>query len=184
MNRFALCILLIWLLAPSSVLASDSGASAIKGSLLPRFSTGGQWINSASAASITSTLVADGAIAPITWAATSGSLPPGITLSPNGAFLGTSTATVQHGFVAQVIDGSGASASASFVIDINANATLGSVQSMSFTAGSTGLPVNFTPPDLHTTPAERYRTAIIAAQVFLLRQQGPSVFLSHHVTAR
>lgn len=158
MSRFALCTVLIWLVALSSALVRDAGASELKGSLLPRFSTGGQWINSASAAPINSTLVADGAIAPITWAATSGALPPGITLSPNGAFTGTSTAIGRHDFVAQIVDGAGASASATFVIDINANVTAGSVQPMSFTAGSTGLPVNFTvylPPN-YASSTRRY----------------------------
>lgn len=160
MNRFALCTLLVWLVAPSSAaLARDPGTSALAGTLLPRFSTGGQRINSASAAPITTTLVADGAVAPVTWAASSGSLPPGITLSPNGTFSGTSTATGQHGFVARIVDGSGASASAAFVIDINANVTFGSVEPMSFTAGSTGLPVNFTvylPPSYASSATRRY----------------------------
>lgn len=144
MNRFVLWTLLVCLISPSSALAQDSDLSAVQGALLPRFSTGGQWINSANAAPITSTLVADGAIAPVTWTTTLGSLPPGIILNPSGAFTGTSTATGQHEFSAQVVDGSGASASASFVIDINAGATVGTVQPMSFTAASTGLPVNFT----------------------------------------
>lgn len=143
MQRLLSCVFLAFLALIHAAAAADLNAATPAGTLAPRFSTGGQWLNSAINTPINSTLVADSALAPIAWSVTAGALPPGMSLSASGAFTGTSTATGEHAFVARITDGSGVPASAEFVISINASATAGSVQQLSFVAASTGLPVNF-----------------------------------------
>lgn len=154
MIHLAACTCLL-VIAPAIALAGDAVPA---GALAPRFSTGGQWVNVATNGAVISTLVADGASAPISWTLVSGALPPGISLSPTGSFIGTSSTPGEHAFVAQVEDASGVPSSASLVISVNANAIAGSVQPQSFTATSTGLPVNFTvylPPG-YASSSRRY----------------------------
>ncbi len=64
------------------------------------------------------TLVASGGTAPYSWSATSGSLPPGVSLATSGIITGTPTTAGIYTFTARVTDALGDSASASFTITI------------------------------------------------------------------
>lgn len=53
------------------------------------------------------TLVAAGGVGPYTWTLVSGTLPPGLTLNPDGSITGTPTATGTFVFVVHVVDSDG-----------------------------------------------------------------------------
>ncbi len=69
----------------------------------------------------TATLAASGGTAPYSWSVTSGSVPPGMTLSPStGVISGTPTASGTFAFTAQVSDGNSRTASKALSITVGA----------------------------------------------------------------
>jgi Putative Ig domain len=64
------------------------------------------------------TLATSGGSAPVTWSLISGSLPPGVSLSPSGLIAGTPSDAASSTFTAQVMDSAGASAAATFSVVI------------------------------------------------------------------
>jgi uncharacterized protein (TIGR03437 family) len=66
-------------------------------------------------------LIVSGGTPPLTWTVKAGNLPPGITIDPKSGLLsGTPTALGPYNFTIQVVDNTGAIASQSFSITINA----------------------------------------------------------------
>jgi len=66
------------------------------------------------------TLVAANGAPPYTWQLTSGALPPGLALTPDGALAGTPTSTGDFTFAVAVADSTSATATASLTIDVSA----------------------------------------------------------------
>jgi len=65
------------------------------------------------------TLAATGGKSPYTWSVTSGSLPPGLTLSSAGALTGTGTLAGSYSFTVKVVDSVGASATQAFSLTVD-----------------------------------------------------------------
>lgn len=70
--------------------------------------------------SYTSSLAATGGLGPQTWTVVSGALPPGLSLSPDGAISGVADAPGAYGFTAEVTDSLGATATAQLSIAVSA----------------------------------------------------------------
>jgi hypothetical protein len=66
------------------------------------------------------TLTESGGTAPFTWSVSTGSLPPGVSLSPDGNLSGTPTATGAFTFTVQVTDANGQSATEATSISVSA----------------------------------------------------------------
>ena len=90
-------------------------------------------------------LAANGRIAPYTWSVVSGTLPPGLSLSPAGVIAGTPTAAGVSTFGVQVADSEStpATATASFSLTVVPIATTTALTSSSAEVG-TGMSVTFT----------------------------------------
>lgn len=78
--------------------SSSSASEAVLSTALPTGNSGGAYNFS---------LSTTGGTGPFTWTVTSGSLPPGLTLSPGGSLTGTPTATGPFTFTVQVTDSMG-----------------------------------------------------------------------------
>ena len=70
------------------------------------------------------TLAASGGTPLFVWAVVSGTLPPGLTLSANGAFLGQATKAGNYSFTAKVTDALGQTAQQAFTITVQSNNTI------------------------------------------------------------
>lgn len=128
--------------------------TATAGGLALAFNTGGTRINVSPNAAVVSRLQASGGVAPITYTLTSGSLPPGISFDSSGAFVGTSVLSGEYSFAAMATDAASVSSTTNFTLTVNMTAVAGTVQSLSFVAASTGLPVVFSlylPPSYATS---------------------------------
>lgn len=68
-------------------------------------------------------LPAMGGKPPYTWTLTEGSLPPGMSLKPNGRIMGTATATGQYNYKLKLTDSKGASATSNYTQNISASGT-------------------------------------------------------------
>ncbi len=73
----------------------------------------------------TQPLAATGGSPPFTWSLKSGSMPPGLTLDPAGAIRGSAKAAGSYTFSLQVADNTGASATKSYALTVNAQVTIG-----------------------------------------------------------
>lgn len=83
------------------------------------------------------TLQAAGGSAPYQWSVTSGSLPPGLTLSSSGAISGTPNTAGSYRFTVQVKDASNTAASKEFTVTVTRSAQITSPQSLpAATAGT------------------------------------------------
>ncbi len=85
-------------------------------------------------------LAATGGTTPYTWSISSGSLPPGLSLTPSsGAIGGTPTATGASAFTVLVADAAGLTANAQFSITISAQIAPLSITTTSLPAGTKGI---------------------------------------------
>ena len=102
----------------------------------------GGWTNTVYGYTLTET----GGTSPYTWSVSSGSLPPGISLSPDGNLSGTPTATGTYSFTAKVTDANGQTATQATSITIAAGVSITSAApptavvstAYSFTFAATG----------------------------------------------
>ena len=85
------------------------------------------------------TFVAAGGVPPYTWTQVSGSLPPGLTLSPGGVLSGTTDAAGTFSFRIQVADSKGGTAAKDFSLRITA-ATLAITSTSPLPSGRVGVP--------------------------------------------
>ena len=67
------------------------------------------------------TLSAQGGTPVYTWSVVAGSLPPGLALSPGGAFTGVATTSGVYSFTAQVNDAAGQMAQQAFTVNVQSN---------------------------------------------------------------
>ncbi len=101
------------------------------------FSTSSSLPNATLNAAYSTTLVATGGVAPITYAVTSGSLPTGVALSSAGVLSGTPTVVGSFSFTVRVADSSGLTATKSFSLSVIGPLTITSGNTAS---GEIGLP--------------------------------------------
>ncbi|MDE1155945.1 MAG: putative Ig domain-containing protein [Acidobacteriaceae bacterium] len=85
-----------------------------------------------------SSLSATGGTTPYTWGLASGSVPAGLTLSSTGSIAGTPTTKGTESFVAQVTDSTGATATVSLSITINAATIVLSIPATTLPSGTVG----------------------------------------------
>ena len=83
------------------------------------------------------TLTAFGGVPPYTWSVAQGALPPGLSLSPEGAIAGTPSAAASASFTVRVTDAAGASAEQAFTIAVGAPDLL----SVTPAGGAVGAPI-------------------------------------------
>ncbi len=88
------------------------------------------------------TLAANGGVAPYNWTVSSGTLPTGVTLASNGTLSGTPTQVGTFSFTAQVSDGSAQSAIRQFTLAVNA--TQLSITTTTLADGAFGVAYNAT----------------------------------------
>lgn len=124
-----------------------------------------------------------------TWSVISGSLPPNVTLSPNGLLSGPLTTGGTYNFIVQVNDSGGASKTQSYTIIVTTpvtispssipNGTVGQNYSVTFTAtGGTGGPYTWSatslPPGLSINP----NTGVLSGTPTTAGNYQPQIFAS------
>ena len=116
-----------------SAITVGSNPNAVAVSSGQKVYVGNDWLRGATmTSSYSQPLWTSSGQAPFTWSVTSGSLPPGITLSSSGLLSGTPTATGSYTFTVRATDATGVSGTATLTLPIDQTPT---VSGLSPTAG-------------------------------------------------
>ncbi len=104
---------------------SNSCTVSVQGGGSPlTISSSGQLPGGAQGSSYSTLLTASGGTPPYTWSLQSGTLPPGLALSSNGALSGTPTAVNSYSFTLHVADSASGSASSNFSLIVGSSLTV------------------------------------------------------------